>query len=70
MGPYDDVLGIGNSNGFCSIMVLGAGEPDYDLFGADPFESVRGRNNKTEHRLLDKLRPEMIQIDKDCVLMI
>ena len=43
--PYDDVLGIGNSAGFSSIVVPGAGEPNYDLFEADPFETVRGRNN-------------------------
>merc|ERR1712048_723789 len=58
-----DVLGIGTSKGFSSIVVPGAGEPNYDLFEADPFETRKGRNNKIVHQLLDKLQPDMIQMD-------
>ena len=65
--PYEDVLGIGNSGGFCSIVVPGAGEPNYDLFEADPFESRKGTNNKVVHQLLDKLQPEMIQLDPNFI---
>merc|ERR1712130_299048 len=57
------VLGIGTSLGFSSIIVPGSGEPNYDLFEADPFETRKGRNNKIVHQLLDKLTPEMIQMD-------
>ena len=31
------------------------------------FHSLSGRNNKTVHQLLDKLQPEMIQLDPDFI---
>jgi len=65
--PYEDVLGIGNTLGFSSIVVPGSGEPNYDLFEADPFETQKKRNNKIVHQLLDKLQPEMIQLNPDFI---
>ena len=60
-------LGIGNSGGFSSIIVPGAGEPNYDLFEADPFETRKQRNNKIVYQLLDKLQPDMIQLNPDFI---
>eukprot|EP00483_Globobulimina_turgida_P002743 UN02748 len=65
--PYQDVLGIGNTNGFSSIVVPGSGEPNYDLFENNPFETRKQRNNKIVYQLLDKLKPEMIQIDPNFI---
>ena len=65
--PYEDVLGIGLSTGFSSIVAPGAGEPNYDLFEADPFETRKQRNDKIVYQLLDKLQPEMIQLNPDFI---
>lgn len=65
--PYEDILGIGHKNGFSSICVPGAGEPNYDIFEADPFETKRKRNNKIVHQLLDKLPADMIQMNPNFI---
>eukprot|EP01084_Bolivina_argentea_P119335 211605_1 len=65
--PYEDILGIGNTKGFSSLVIPGAGEPNYDLFENDPFETMKKRNNKIVYKLLDKLTPEMIQLDPNFI---
>ncbi|KAG9454768.1 hypothetical protein H6P81_007672 [Aristolochia fimbriata] len=60
---YEDVLGIGHSNGISSILVPGSGEPNFDSWVANPFENSRQRREKETHALLDKLPPETIMLD-------
>ncbi|XP_068663167.1 probable U3 small nucleolar RNA-associated protein 7 [Aristolochia californica] len=61
--PYEDVLGIGHSNGISSILLPGSGEPNFDSWVANPFETSRQRREKETHALLDKLPPETIMLD-------
>lgn len=61
--PYEDVLGIGHSMGWSSILIPGSGEPNFDSWVANPFETSKQRREKEIHSLLDKLPPETIMLD-------
>ncbi|KAI4352645.1 hypothetical protein L6164_006876 [Bauhinia variegata] len=61
--PYEDVLGIGHSMGWSSILIPGSGEPNFDSWVANPFETSKQRREKEVHSLLDKLPPETIMLD-------
>ncbi|KAL8158479.1 hypothetical protein V2J09_000016 [Rumex salicifolius] len=61
--PYEDVLGIGHSKGWSSILIPGSGEPNFDSWVANPFETTKQRREKEVRSLLDKLPPESIMLD-------
>lgn len=65
--PYDDICAIGHSGGLSSIIVPGAGEPNYDSLEADPFQAKKARQEAEVHQLLDKLPSTAITLDPNDV---
>lgn len=63
--PYEDVLAVGHSMGISSLLVPGSGEPNFDSYVANPYETLKQRREAEVHRLLDKLPPDLITLDPD-----
>lgn len=68
--PYQDVLALGHAAGISTVLVPGAGEPNFDSFVANPYQTGKQRREGEVHQLLDKLQPETIMMDPSRIGMV
>lgn len=65
---YEDFLGIGTNMGYSQIVVPGSGEPNFDSYESNPFETKNQKKNSEIHKLLEKIPYSMINLNSEALV--
>ena len=66
--PYEDFLGIGSNIGYSQIIIPGSGEPNFDTFEVNPYETKKQKKNSEVHKILEKIPYTMINLNSESLV--
>eukprot|EP00039_Didymoeca_costata_P010180 m.136353 g.136353 ORF g.136353 m.136353 type:complete len:549 (+) comp14730_c0_seq5:39-1685(+) len=67
---FEDVLGLGHSHGFSSILVPGSGEPNFDSMEANVFETQTQKRETEVKQVLEKIPSNLISLNPTDILRV